>query len=125
MPYEVKALPELLAIEVKLSGRLAIEDLRSVAAEVLSLADQTGFRRALADCRNYLGGAGLGQVCFLTAQVTDRPVSMRGVEAFVAPVDPEAAADVQFYINMAGALGTRVQMFTTREAAIRWMLTSS
>lgn len=49
MPYGVKPLPELLAIEVKLSGRLTIEDLRLVASEVLFLATQTGLRRALAD----------------------------------------------------------------------------
>ena len=124
MPFEVKPLPELAAIEVTLSGRLTIEDLRLVAAEVLYLADQTGFRRALADCRNYLGGAGLGQVYFLTAQVTDRPTAARGVEAFITPSDPDAATDVQFYVTMAHSLGTRVQMFPTREAAIRWLAIS-
>lgn len=123
MPYKVKALPELSAIEVDLSGRLTIEDLRLVAAEVLFLATQTGFRRALADCRNYLGGADLGQVAFLTAQVSDRPVSDRGIEAFIAPADRDAAADVQFYVRMAGYLGTRVQIFATREAAIQWLNT--
>lgn len=121
MPYEVKPLPELSAIEVKLSGRLTIEDLRLVAAAVLSLAAQTGFRRALADCRDYLGGADLGQVSFLTAQVSDRSVSDRGIEAFIAPADRDAAADVQFYVRLAGYLGTRVRVFTTREAAIEWL----
>lgn len=121
MPYEIETLPELSAIEVKLSGRLTIEDLRLVAAEVLFLATQTGFRRALADCRKYLGGAGLGQVAFLTAQVCNRPGNDRGVEAFIAPTDPNAAADVQFYVRMAGYLGTRAQVFTTREAAIQWL----
>jgi len=124
LPFEVKSLPELAAIEVRLSGRLSIEELRSVAAEVLTLADETGFRRALADCRDYLGGAGLGQVYFLTAQVTDRPVRARGAEAFVMPADPNAATDVRFYVNMAGALGTRVGMFPTREAAMRWLSAS-
>jgi hypothetical protein len=121
MPYEVKPLPKLSAIEVKLSGRLTIEDLRLVAAEVQSLAAQTGFRRALADCRDYLGGAGLGQVSLLTAQVSNRPVSDRRIEAFIAPADRDAAADVQFYIRMAGYLGTKVQVFATREAAIQWL----
>ena len=121
MPHEVKPLPELSAIGVKLSGRLTIEELRLVAAEVLSLAAQTGCRRALADCRDYLGGAGLGQVSFLTAQVSNRPVSERGIEAFIAPTDPDAAADVQFYVRMAGYLGTKVQVFATREAAIHWL----
>lgn len=123
MPYEVKPSPELSAIEVRLSGRLTIEDLRLVAAEVMSLAAQTGFRRALADCRDYLGGAGLGQVSFLTAQVSNRPARDRGIEAFIAPADRDAAADVQFYVRMAGYLGTKVQAFATREAAIQWLTT--
>jgi hypothetical protein len=125
MPYSVTALPELSAIEVKLSGRLTIEELRRVTAEVLLLADETKYRRALADCQSYLGGASLGQVFFLTQQVADRPAASRGVEAFVAPDDPHAAADVQFYINMTSAMGTRAQMFPTRQAAIQWMLMSS
>jgi hypothetical protein len=125
MPYSVTTLPELSAIEVKLSGRLAIEDLRRVTAEVLLLADETQYRRALADCRDYLGGASLSQVFFLTQQLGDRPAISRGVEAFVAPADPHAAADVQFYVNMTSATGTRAQMFPTRQAAIQWMLKSS
>lgn len=123
MPYEVKPLPELSAIEVKLSGRLTIEDLRLIAAEVMSLATQTGFRRALADCRDYLGGARLGQVALLTAQVGDRPASDRGIEALIAPADRDAAADVQLYARMAGNLGTNVQVFATRAAAIQWLTT--
>ncbi|HYM44119.1 MAG TPA: hypothetical protein VET46_15285 [Steroidobacteraceae bacterium] len=123
MPYEVKPLPELLAIEITLASRLTIEDLRLVASEVLFLAAQTGFRRALVDCRDYLGGAGLGQVSFLTAQVSNRPVSDRGIEAFITPADPDAAADVQFYVRVANYLGTRVRVFATREDAIQWLTT--
>ncbi len=123
MPYEVKPLPELSAIEVKLSGRLTIEDLRLIAAEVISLAAQTGFRRALADCRDYLGGARLGQVALLTEQLSNRPISDRGIEALIAPADRDAAADVQLYARMAGNLGTKVQVFATREAAIQWLTT--
>ena len=123
MSYEVKLLPELSAIEIRLSGRMTIEDLRSIAAEVMSLATQTGFRRALADCRDYLGGARLGQVALLTAQVGDRPAGDRGIEALIAPADPDAAADVQLYARMAGNLGTSVQVFATREAAIQWLTT--
>jgi len=125
MPYSVTALPELSAIEIKLSGKLSIEELRLVAAEVLYMAEQTGFRRALADCRDYLGGASLGQVYFLTEQVTDRATTARGVEAFIAPTDRYVAADVQFYVNMASARGTKVEIFPTREAAIQWMLARS
>ncbi len=121
MPYEVGPLPELSAIEIKLSGRLTIEDLRSIAAEVMSLATQTGFRRALADCRDYLGGARLGEVALLTAQVGGRPASARGVEALIAPADRDAAADVQLYVTMARNLGTEVQVFPTREAAVQWL----
>jgi hypothetical protein len=125
MPYSVTALPELSAIEVKLSGKLTIEDLRRVTAEVLLLADETRYRRALADCHDYVGGASLGQVFSLTRQLGDRPVASRGVEAFIAPADPRAAADVQFYVNMTSSTGTRAQMFPTRQAAIEWMLKSS
>ncbi len=121
MPYDIKPLLELSAIEIKLSGRLTIEELRSVAEEVMSLAAQTGFRRALADCRDYLGGARLGQVALLTAQVGGRPDSERGIEALIAPADRDAAADVQVYARMAGNLGTKVQVFTTREAAVQWL----
>lgn len=121
MPYEVKPLPGLAAVEITLSGRLTIEDLRLIAAEVMSLAAQSGFRRALADCRDYLGGARLGEVALLTAQVSNRPFSDRGIEALIAPADRDAAADVQLYARMAGNLGTRAQVFATREAAIQWL----
>lgn len=121
MPFEVKSLPELSIIEIRLWDRLTAEQLRSLAAEVIVLADKTGFRRALADCRDYLGGAGLGEIHFLTKDVTNRPASERGLEAFIAPTDQHTAADVQFYVQAARTYGTTVQMFASREAAIEWL----
>jgi hypothetical protein len=121
MPFEVKPSPELAAVEVRLWGELTIDELRSLAAQVIDLAAQTGFRRALADCVDYLGGAALGEVFVLTEDVTKRPVQERGIEAFIAPRDADTAADVEFYVNTARAFGTRVQIFATRDAAVEWL----
>jgi len=122
MPFEVKLLSELSAIEIRLWDRLTAEELRSAASSVMESAERTGFRRALADCRDYLGGPGLGEVYFLTRDVTNRPASVRGPEAFVAPTDDYARADVQFYVEAARSLGTRAELFPTREEAIEWLI---
>jgi hypothetical protein len=121
MPFEVKPSPALSAIEITLWGVLTIDELRSMAAAVIDLAVETRFRRALADCRDYLGGASLGEVFFLTQDVSNRPINERGIEAFIAPTDARTAAEVEFYVNTARAHGTRVQMFATRDAAIQWL----
>jgi hypothetical protein len=121
MPFSVRPLPEPSVIEIRLSGRVEIEELRSLATEVTLLAEQTGFRHALADCRDYLGGPGLGEIYFLTKEIANRPVGARGVQALVAPSDPRASADVQFYVETAHAYGTRARMFATRDAAIEWL----
>jgi len=122
MPFEVRPLPEISAIELRLWGKLNIEDLRTLSAEVMTLAKTTGYRRALADCRDYLGGSGLGEVYFLAEEVTRRPGSERGVEALIALADALAAADVQFYATAARNRGTVVRVFAERQAATEWLL---
>lgn len=122
MPFEVKVLPELSAIGIRMWDRLSIAELRSLATQVMSLANATGYRRALADCRNYLGGTGLGEVYFLTDDVTRRPISERGAEALISPSDALAAADVEFYASAARTRGSDVRIFAEREAAIQWLL---
>ena len=122
MPFELKTLPDLAAIELRMWDRLAIAELRSLTAQVINLAIATGYRRALADCRDYLGGASLGEVYFLTDDVTRRPAAERGIEALISPSDALAAADVEFYASAARTRGTDVRVFAEREAAIRWLL---
>ena len=122
MPFEIKELRELSAIDVRLWGKVSAADIRSLAAAVIELARTSGLRRALVDCRNYLGGAGFREVLSLTREVTDRPVSERGREAFITPTDPYAAADVTFYIHTANSLGTTARMFASREAAVGWLM---
>ena len=121
MPFEIRELTELSAIEVKLWGKVSAADIRSLAAAVMNLAKTSGLRRALVDCRNYLGGAGFREVLSLAREVTDRPVSERGREAFIMPTDAYAAADVTFYIHTAASRGTIARMFATREAAVGWL----
>ena len=121
MPFEINALPEISAIEIRMSGKLTIEELRSLTVEVTSLAKRTGFRRALADCRDYEGGASLGELYFLTKDLTQRAAHLRGPEAIIAPNNPRAAADVEFYAMAARNRGSNVWIFATREAAIEWL----
>jgi hypothetical protein len=101
MPFEIKASPELAAIEVRLWDKLSTAELRSLVASVVELANAAGLRQALVDCRDYLGGAGLREVASLALDVTDRPVSDRGPEAFIAPANAGTARDVEFYIRAA------------------------
>ena len=122
MPFEVKTLPELSAIRIRLWDKVTAAELRSLAAGVIELAKLSGLRRALVDCRDYLGGAGLREVFLLTQDVTDRPASQRGSEAIIAPSDPYVAADVQFYVETARRLGTNVRMFDSHEAAVAWLI---
>lgn len=124
MPFEIRELTELAAIQVRLWGKVSAADIRSLAAGVIELAKASGYRRALVDCRDYLGGAGFREVLSLTREVTDRPASERGVEAFIAPTDAYAAADVTFYIHTANSLGTTARMFASREAAVGWLAAS-
>jgi len=121
VPFQVRPAPELAAVEVRLWGQLAIEELRRLAAEAINLAEQTGFRRALADCFDYLGGAALGEVFVLTEDVSAHAVVERGIQAFITPRHAQTAAELEFYVNTARALGNRVQMFATRQAAIEWL----
>jgi hypothetical protein len=121
MPFEINALPEISAIEIRMSGKLTIEELRSLTVEVTALAKRTGLRRALADCRDYEGGASLGELYFLTKDLTERAPRVRGPEAIIAPKSPRAAADVEFYAMAARNRGSNVWVFATREAAIEWL----
>jgi hypothetical protein len=121
MPFEIKELRELSAIEVRLWGRVSAADIRSLAAAMMELARTSGLRRALVDCRDYLGGAGFREVLSLSLEVTDRPVSERGREAFIQPTDSYAAADVTFYIHTVNSRGSTARMFTSREAAVGWL----
>ncbi len=121
MPFEITELRELSAIQVRLWDKLDAAELRSLAAAVIEVANASGLRRALVDCREYLGGAGFRDVLALAKDVTDRPTYERGPEAFIAPADPYAAADVEFYIHTANSLGTTAQMFISREAAVEWL----
>jgi len=121
MPFEIKEVTELSAIDVRLWGRVSAADIRTLAAAVTELAKTSGLRRALVDCRNYLGGAGFREVLALTREVTDRPASERGREAIIAPTDPYAAADVTLHIHTANSRGTTARMFTSREAAVGWL----
>lgn len=122
MPFELNTLPDLAAIELKIWDRLTIAELRSLTAQVIKLAAATGYRRALADCRDYLGGASLGEVYFLADDVTRRPVAERGIEALISPSDPLAAADVEFYASAARTRGTDARTFAERQAAVQWLL---
>jgi hypothetical protein len=122
MPFEVNLLPDVSAIEVRLWDKLSIGELRSLSTQVISLGKDTGYRRALADCRDYLGGPGLGEVYFLTEEVTRRPASQRGAEALIAPRDPLVAADIEFYVAAARNRGSNVQIFAERHAATQWLL---
>lgn len=121
MPFEVKASSELSAIEVRLWDKVTAAELRSLAAAVVELARATGLRQALINCRDYLGGAGLCEVASLALDVTHRPASDRGPEAFIVPANPGTAKDVEFYIRAACRLGTEARMFPSREAAIEWL----
>jgi len=121
MPFEIKELRELAAIDARLWGRVSTADLRSFAAAMIDLGRASGLRRALVDCRNYLGGAGFREVLSLTRDVTQRPLAERGREAIITPTDPYAAADVTFYVHTANSLGTMARMFATREAAVGWL----
>jgi hypothetical protein len=121
MPFEINARPEISAIEIRMSGRLTIEELRTLIVEVTSLAKTTGIRRALADCRDYEGGTSLGEVYFLTKDITERAAHLRGPEAIIAPTSTRAAADVEFYAMAARNRGSNVCVFATREAAVEWL----
>lgn len=121
MPFEIKESTELSAIDVRLWGRVSAADIHSLAAAVIELGKTSGLRRVLVDCRTYLGGAGFQQVLSLTREVTDRPDSERGREAFIMPTDVYAAADVTLYIHTANSLGAAARMFTSREAAVGWL----
>lgn len=121
MPFEVRQLPALRAIEIRLWLKLSARDLRLLVSDVTGLAKATGYRRALADCRDYLGGVSLGEVFFLSKEFSERPNEERGFEAIVAPSDPYTRADVQCYVDTAAGFGTAVRMFATREAAVAWL----
>jgi len=124
MPFEIRELRELSAIDIRLWGKVSAADIRSLAAAVIELGKTSGLRRALVDCRNYLGGAGFREVLSLAREVTDRPVSERGREAFITPADRYAAADLTLYVHTANSRGTRARMFTSREAAVGWLMGS-
>jgi hypothetical protein len=121
MPFEIAATSEVAAIEVRLWGRVSAADIRSLAASVIELAKTSGLRRALVDCRSYLGGAGFREVLRLTKEVTDRPGSERGREAIIVPTDPYAAADVTFYVHVANSMGATARVFTSRDSAVGWL----
>ncbi|MDE2137817.1 MAG: hypothetical protein KGJ68_10295 [Gammaproteobacteria bacterium] len=121
MPFEIKETRELAAIEVRLWGSVDGADIRALAAAVIGLGKTSGLRRVLVDCREYLGGAGFREVLSLTKDVMERPAEERGREAFIAPRDPYAAADVTFYIHTANSLGSTARMFTSGEEAVGWL----
>jgi hypothetical protein len=125
MPFEFKEARELSAIRVRLWGKVSAAEIRSLAAAVIDLGKTSGLRRALVDCRDYLGGAGFREVLSLTREVTARPPAERGLEALVAPTDPYAAADVTFYMHTANGLGTTARMFESTEAAVEWLTGAS
>lgn len=121
MPFEVKRLHELAAIEIRLWQKLSARELRLLVSDVTQLAQTTGYRRALADCRDYLGGVSLGEVFFLSRELAERPDDHRGLEAIVAPSDPYTRADVQCYVETAATFGTAARMFANRESAVAWL----
>ena len=124
MPFEIKELREFSAIGVSLWGKVSANDIRALATAVTELAKTSGLRQALVDCRGYLGGAGFREVLSLTTEVTARPASERGREAFIMPTDPYGATDVAFYVYTATSRGTTARMFTSREAAVGWLIGS-
>jgi len=124
MPFEIRELRELSAIDIRLWGRVTATDLRSLATRVLEVARQTGLRRALVDCRSYLGGAGFREVLSLTRDVAEQTPGERGREAIITPTDAYAAADVTFYVHTANSLGSKARMFASREAAVAWLTAS-
>ena len=121
MPFEVKCAPDLRAIELRLWQRLSVSDLQLLLSEVAKLAGERGYRRALADCRDYLGGISIGEVFFLAKELSDRPADERGAEAIITPNDPSTRADVQCYVDTAAQFGTNARMFDSREAAVEWL----
>jgi hypothetical protein len=121
MPFELKRLHALRAIEVRLWQKLSVPELHLLVSDVMELAVATGYRRALADCRDYLGGVNLGEVFFLSKELAGRPDEERGIEAIVAPSDAYARADVQCYVETSASFGATVRMFPSREAAVAWL----
>jgi len=121
MPFEIGELKELAAIQVRLWGKVSGAEIRSLAAGVIELGRSSRLRRVLVDCRDYLGGAGFREVLSLTREVTARPANERGLEAFIAPADPYAAADITFYIHTANGLGTTARLFASRQPAVEWL----
>ncbi len=121
MPFEVRCSSALQAIEIRLWQRLSISDLQLLLSAVAKVAGETGYTRALADCRDYLGGISLGEVFFLAKELSDRPADERGAEAIISPNDPYTRADVQCYVDTADTFGTKARMFESREAAVEWL----
>ena len=121
MPFEVKLLPGTSIMEIRIWDKLTIENVQAMSKDVNSLARATGIHRVLVDSRDYKGGVSLAEIYFHAKGVNERAPDKRGVEAFIAPTSPRAAADVEFYALAARNQGTPVELFSTREAAIEWL----
>jgi hypothetical protein len=121
MPFEIKLLPDVPVMEIRIWDKLTIENVESMSNEVKTLVQASGVRRVLVDCRDYQGGVSLGDIYFHAKGIPERTADARRAQAFIAPANPVAAAEVQFYATAAGNQGTAVQIFSTRDAAIEWL----
>src|SRR6516225_10225768 len=115
MPFEIKLVPEISVMEIRIWDKLTLADVQSMSNEVSALARTTGIGRVLVDCRDYQGGVSLGEIYFHTKGVTERAPDARRPQAFIVPASPRVAADVEFYAMAARNRGTPVEIFPTRE----------
>ncbi len=119
MPYTVKHLPELDAVEVTFSGVITGADLRDATTEGISLGRATGATKALIDADGWEVAASLMDLYDLPAEQYAREGLLRqSVIALVLPRSMSGRQAARDYEVFCQNRGWNVQVCPDHQAAI-------
>ncbi len=122
MPYAVKHLPELDAIEVTFSGVITGADVRSATSEGISLGKTTGATKALINADGLEVSASVLDLYALPAEQYAREgLSSRNPIAIILPSSMSGRQAAHDYEVFCQNRGWNVRVCADHQAAVDWL----
>lgn len=122
MAYSIKVNMEIPAIEATFSGIVSLDEVQTAFKEKLDLSYKHQVRLFLADCTHLSGGGSILNSYEFAKQIAETPNVHRLKEAFILPIQNEAADSIRFFETTARNRGLNILVFPSREAAIQWLV---
>jgi len=101
-----------------------LEALFETAAQTLALAQSNGCRRFLGDCRAMPFGGSAQDVRHLVTFIAASGIGPNDREALIVPDGADQAGNFRYFGELCHQRGITVQLFTTREQGLAWLLAS-